>query len=54
MAYAARMKKDSREQPTQETPKGHKIPVPTREQVLRDLKKVAKPPSEREGRRPKK
>jgi len=27
----------------QETPKGHKIPVPTHEQVLADLAKVAKP-----------
>lgn len=28
---------------TQETPKGHTIPVPTREDVFRDLEKVAKP-----------
>jgi len=27
----------------QETPKGHKIPVPTRKDVLADLAKVAKP-----------
>ncbi len=39
------------QEPTQETPEGHEIPVPTREQVLRDLKKVAKPPSERDRRR---
>jgi hypothetical protein len=26
----------------QRTPKGHEIPVPEREEVLRDLKKVAK------------
>jgi len=26
----------------QRTPKGHEIPVPEREDVLRDLKKVAK------------
>lgn len=31
------------EEPTQETPEGHTIPVPTREDVLRDLEKVAKP-----------
>jgi hypothetical protein len=29
--------------PTQQTPTGHEIPVPTREEVLRDLGKVAKP-----------
>lgn len=29
--------------PTQKTPEGHEIPVPTREDVLRDLAKVAKP-----------
>lgn len=28
---------------TQTTPKGAEIPVPTREQVMRDLRKVAKP-----------
>jgi hypothetical protein len=40
-------RKDS--EPTQETPAGHAIPVPTREQVLGDLEKVAKPnPSQRE------
>jgi hypothetical protein len=38
-------------EPTQQTPKGHKIPVPTREQVLRDLRKVAKPPLKRDRRR---
>jgi len=27
---------------TQKTPKGHEIPVPQREDVLRDLKKAAK------------
>jgi len=30
------------EKKTQKTPKGKEIPVPTREDVLRDLKKVAK------------
>jgi hypothetical protein len=40
---------------TQETPQGHKIPVPTRKQVFRDLEKVAKrPPSQAGRRRPQK
>ena len=30
------------EEPTQETPTGHTIPVPTRDDVLRDFEKVAK------------
>jgi hypothetical protein len=30
------------DEPKQRTPKGEEIPVPTREDVLRDLKKVAK------------
>jgi hypothetical protein len=29
-------------QSKQKTPKGHEIPIPKREDVLRDLKKVAK------------
>ncbi len=49
-------------EPTQYTPKGHEIPIPTREQVFGDLEKVAKPrkplppakPSKRRLRRPKK
>ena len=28
---------------TQKTPKGHEIPVPTKEEFERNLKKVAKP-----------
>ena len=28
---------------TQKTPKGHEIPVPTREEFLRDLKKAVEP-----------
>jgi hypothetical protein len=28
---------------SQHTPTGHEIPIPTREEVLRDLAKVAKP-----------
>ena len=41
------------DEPKQKTPKGEEIPVPTREDVLRDLKKVAetKPST---PRRPKK
>jgi hypothetical protein len=31
------------QEPTQYTPKGHEIPIPSREQVFRDLEKVAKP-----------
>jgi hypothetical protein len=34
---------DNEQEPTQETPQGETIPVPTREAVLRDLAKVAKP-----------
>jgi hypothetical protein len=30
------------DKPTQETPTGHTIPVPSREQVLRDFERVAK------------
>ena len=46
------------QEPTQYTPKGHEIPIPSREQVFRDLEKVAKPrkpprPSKRRLRRPK-
>lgn len=36
------MSKD-REQPTQKTPTGHEIPVPTKADVLKDLAKVSKP-----------
>jgi hypothetical protein len=36
-------------EPTQKTPKGYEIPVPTREQVLRDLAKVAKPKERKES-----
>jgi hypothetical protein len=31
-----------KDQPTQSTPTGHKIPVPTRRDVVRDLEKIAK------------
>jgi hypothetical protein len=40
------------EQPKQKTAKGHEIPVPKREDFLRDLKKAAKPSTRK--RRPKK
>ena len=45
-----------KKKPTQETPKGHEIPVPTRDDVMRVFKKAAKPDSEKESgsRRPKK
>ena len=33
---------------TQETPEGHTIPVPSREDVFRDLEKVAKPKREKD------
>jgi hypothetical protein len=47
MSYTPIMK----DQPTQKTGKGHEIPVPKREEVMRDLKKLAKPLP---ARRPKK
>lgn len=34
---------DAEKQPTQKTPKGYEIPVPTREDFLRDLKKASRP-----------
>lgn len=37
------MEQDKEDQETQETPQGHTIPVPKREDVFRDLEKVAKP-----------
>lgn len=42
------MNETTNDEPTQETPEGHTIPVPTREDVLRDFEKVAKakPPTE--------
>jgi len=38
---------DEDKEPTQQTPEGHEIPIPTREDVFRDLEKVAKPPKKR-------
>jgi hypothetical protein len=43
---------DKDQEPTQRTPKGTEIPVPKREDVLRDLRKGLKKPSV--PRRPKK
>lgn len=37
------MPKKNGDEPTQETPAGAKIPIPTRRDVFRDLSKVAKP-----------
>ena len=37
------MTDDEPDEPTQETPGGQTIPVPTREDVFRDLGKAAKP-----------
>ena len=34
---------DEPDEPTQETPQGHEIPVPSRQDVFRDLGKVARP-----------
>jgi hypothetical protein len=44
--------KQKPEEPTQRTPQGHEIPVPTRKRVFRDLEKAAKPKpkkAERDG-----
>lgn len=47
------MPEELEDEPTQHTPKGAEISVPTREEVLRDLEKVAKPSRDRRngGRR---
>jgi hypothetical protein len=50
------MAKTNGDRPTQHTEKGYEIPIPTREEVFRDLEKVAKPkkrPSTSRVRRPK-
>jgi hypothetical protein len=39
---------------TQKTPKGHEIPVPTKEEFEKNLEKVAKPEKESPASRPKK
>jgi len=36
------MDNDETDQPKQKTPKGQKIPIPKREDFMRDLKKAAK------------
>ncbi len=41
-------------EPTQRTEKGHEIPIPKRDDFMRDLKKVAKVPKSKATRRPKK
>ena len=48
MPYAGPVPKDKPE-PTQQTEKGHTIPVPKKADVLRDLAKVAKPSADRDG-----
>ncbi|HEX7168693.1 MAG TPA: hypothetical protein VF230_17065 [Acidimicrobiales bacterium] len=48
------MAEKPKKEPTQETPQGATIPVPTRKDVLGDLAKVAKPkPSRRRRGSPK-
>ena len=37
------------DQPKQKTPKGQEIPVPKREDFMRDLKKAAKPLTRKRG-----
>jgi hypothetical protein len=37
------MSDDNDDQPKQRTPKGQEIPIPKREDFMRDLKKAAKP-----------
>jgi hypothetical protein len=37
---------DQEQQPTQRTPKGLKIPVPTREDVMAAIRKVSEPTDE--------
>lgn len=39
---------ESEHEQEQQTPAGHTIPVPTREDVFRDLEKVARPKRERD------
>jgi hypothetical protein len=41
------MPEEPEDEPRQYTPEGAEIPVPTREEVLRDLEKVAKPSRDR-------
>ena len=40
------------EEPTQWTPQGERIPVPTEDDFLRDLRKVAKAPEKASDARP--
>jgi len=39
------------DKPTDKTPKGYEIPVRTRENVLRDFRKVVAPPKAPRGRK---
>lgn len=52
------MADDPKDEPTQQTPKGHTIPVPPREDVERALERIARPVdpkfSRRRLRRPRK
>ena len=43
------MAKTNGTEPAQTTPKGAEIPVPTREEVFRDLGKVARPRKRRDS-----
>ena len=43
------MSGEKQSEPKQTTPKGAEIPVPTRDAVLRDLMKVAPPPTKPAG-----
>jgi hypothetical protein len=49
--YADVMAQDERES-TQRTPKGAEIPVPTREDFMRDMEKVAQPAKQDDEREP--
>jgi len=45
---------DDSQQPKQKTPKGLEIPIPTREEFIRNLKKTVKRPPRSTPDRPKK
>ncbi len=45
------MDEQPKDEPTQETSAGYTIPVPSREQVLRDFEKVAKAKPDKGSRR---
>ena len=55
MIYTLIMSKsEKKDSERQRTPKGHEIPVPTKEEFERNLDKVAKPEKTSRSRRPKK